>query len=326
MEKEDNVRQPSPDVGTVRREHQGRTPRPRTYLMCPPTYFEVRYSINPWMDPRRPVDGERARAQWQWLVDCVLDLGHKVELIDPVPGLPDMVFTANGALVMDGRALTARFRNRERQPEEPHFLEWFRDFGVTPVQQASGVNEGEGDLLPAAGRILAASGFRTDPASHAEVAAFFNREVVPLELVDARYYHLDTALAVLDDDEGELMYYPPAFSEDSRARLAELDPDAIHATEDEAAVLGLNAVSDGYHVILPAAAPRLAAQLRERGYQPIGIDLSELLKAGGGIKCCMLEIRGDETASGDRSRSTRYEEAGPGGSDPGGGTASRPGR
>lgn len=259
--------------------------------MCPPTYFQVRYSINAWMDPRRPVDTERASAQWQWLVDCALDLGHKVEVLDPVPGLPDMVFTANGATVVDGQALTARFRNRERAPEAPIFLEWFRNHGNVPARPASGVNEGEGDHLLAAERILAASGFRTDRASHAEVAAYFGREVVDLELVDERFYHLDTALAVLDDQTGELMYYPPAFSARSQARLEELDPEAIRATEVEAAVLGLNAVSDGYHVLLPAAAPRLAAQLRERGFHPIGLDLSELLKAGGGIKCCMLELR-----------------------------------
>jgi N-dimethylarginine dimethylaminohydrolase len=44
-------------------------------------------------------------------------------------------------------------------------------------------------------------------------------------------------------------------------------------------------------VVLAKGATRLAAQLRERGYEPIGVDLSELLKAGGGVKCCTLEIR-----------------------------------
>jgi N-dimethylarginine dimethylaminohydrolase len=258
--------------------------------MCPPTYFEVCYSINPWMDPRRPVDAGRALAQWQELVDCYLDLGHKVELVDPVPGLPDMVFTANGATVVDGRALAARFRNRERTAEEPAFLAWLRGHGYRDVRQAAGVNEGEGDHLVTADRILAGSGFRTDP-DHREAAGFFGRPVVGLELVDERYYHLDTALAVLDDEAGEIMYYPQAFSARSRALLAELYPDAIRATAVDAAVLGLNASSDGRYVVLPAGAEELTARLWQRGFTPISIDVSELLKAGGGVKCCTLELR-----------------------------------
>jgi N-dimethylarginine dimethylaminohydrolase len=265
--------------------------RPRHYLMCPPAYFEVTYSINAWMDPSRPVDAARAMAQWQWLSDTFLELGHKVDLVDPVPGLPDMVFTANAGVVVEGRALMARFRNRERTAEEPAFLEWFRGHGYPQAQPALAINEGEGDLLVTHNRILAGRGFRTDERAHDEVERFFGRPVVGLELVDPRWYHLDTALAVLDDEADEIMYYPPAFSAYSRALLAELYPDAIVASEADALALGLNAVSDGRNVVLAAAAAGLAAQLRERGFHPIGLDLSELLKSGGGVKCCSLELR-----------------------------------
>jgi arginine dihydrolase len=264
---------------------------PRHYLMCPPTYFEVNYAINPWMDPEQPVDRTRALAQWQWLVDTFLDQGHKVDLIDPVPGLPDMVFAANAATVVDGRVLVARFRYPERKPETAVYLEWFRTHGYPAARVATMVNEGEGDNRVTRERILAGRGFRTEARAHTEAGRFFDREVVSLELVDPRFYHLDTALAVLDEEAGEIMYYPGAFSAGSRALLARLYPDAIRASDTDAAVFGLNAVSDGRNVLLPAAAPGLAAQLRERGYHPVGLDLSELLKAGGGIKCCVLEIR-----------------------------------
>jgi N-dimethylarginine dimethylaminohydrolase len=272
----------------LRRE---RLATPRHYLMCPPTYFEVRYSINSWMDPGRPVDQFRALAQWQWLVEAFLDHSHKVDLVDPVPGLPDMVFAANAATVVGGRVLVARFRNRERAPETPAFLEWFRTHGHPDARVASMINEGEGDHLVTRDRILAGRGFRTEPRAHAEAEQFFGRRVVALDLVDPRFYHLDTALAILDDEAGEIMYYPGAFSAPSRRLLERLYPDAIRASEADAAVLGLNAVSDGHNVLLPAAAAGLAAQLRERGFHPVGLDLSELLKAGGGIKCCTLEVR-----------------------------------
>ncbi|MFF0215048.1 dimethylargininase [Streptomyces vinaceus] len=266
-----------------------REQRPRRYLMCRPSHFEVVYAINPWMDPEKPVDAALAVLQWERLRDLYRELGHTVELIEPVPGLPDMVYAANGATVVDGRVLGARFRNAERLAEGPAYLDWFRQNGFTTLHDPEYVNEGEGDFLVTAGHVLAGYGFRSDERGHREAEAFFGRPVIGLELVDPRYYHLDTALAVLDGDE--IMYHPEAFAPGSRALLEALFPDALRVSAEDAAVFGLNAVSDGLNVVLPEAAEGLAGQLRERGFHPIGMDLSELLKGGGSVKCCTLEIR-----------------------------------
>ena len=266
-----------------------RAARPRRYLMCAPEHFEVSYAINPWMDPTAAVDRERALAQWGVLRQTYLDLGHEVDLIHPEPGLPDMVFAANGGLVVEGRALGARFTYAQRQAEGPAYLAWLSTAGLKDAVEAVHVNEGEGDFLVVGGVILAGTGFRTDPGAHGEVQELFGLPVVSLTLVDPRYYHLDTALAVLDDHH--VAYYPGAFSEGSREVLRRLFPDAVLASAEDAAVLGLNAVSDGRHVVLASAAVELTQALRDRGYTPIGVDLSELLKAGGGAKCCTLEIR-----------------------------------
>jgi N-dimethylarginine dimethylaminohydrolase len=268
-------------------ENKGR----RRYLMCSPAYFDVTYSINPWMHPAKPTSTELALAQWTWLRDLFLDLGHVVELIEPRPGLPDMVFAANGAIVIDGKALVARFRHQQRADEAIVYLEWFRSRGWPDVRQTENINEGEGDFLFSGSEILSGAGFRSDLRAHQEVAEFFGRKVLSLTLVDPRFYHLDTALSVLRN--GEIMYYPPAFSPESREVLSGRFPDAIVADEADAVVFGLNALSDGVNVILPQRARRLADQLREQGYVPIGVDLSELLKAGGSVKCCTLEVRAD---------------------------------
>lgn len=262
----------------------------RRYLMCAPEHFEVSYAINPWMDPTAQVDRARAHAQWEALRSTYLDLGHDVQTIDPVPGLPDMVFAANGGLVIGNRALGARFTYAERAAEGPAYLSWFERSGLLSATEPLHVNEGEGDFLVVGDLVLAGTGFRTQPGAHAEVQEHFGVPVVSLQLVDPRYYHLDTALAVLD--ETTVAYYPGAFSSGSRAVLERLFPDAVLACADDAAVLGLNAVSDGRHVVLPDEAARLADQLRHRGFVPVGVDLSELLKAGGGAKCCTLELRG----------------------------------
>ncbi|MFT4233436.1 MAG: N-dimethylarginine dimethylaminohydrolase [Microbacterium sp.] len=272
-----------------------RTQHTRRYLMCRPEHFTVTYSINPWMEPKNPTDTAKAIAQWQVLYDTYLSLGHEVELIDPLDGWPDMVYTANGGFVIDGIAYGPKFRFVEREGEAPAFIDWFRAAGFDTIEPEE-VNEGEGDFLLAGDVILAGTGFRSTGDSHAEIARIFNREVISLNLVDPRFYHLDTALSILDpvaDADGHvtIAYLPGAFDDASRALLEQRFPDAILVSDEDGAVFGLNSASDGKNVFISPRAKGFEVQLRERGYTPVLIDLSELLLGGGGIKCCTLELR-----------------------------------
>lgn len=285
---------------TAVRTAPARTAHRRHYLMCEPSHFTVNYSINPWMEPAKPTDTARAVEQWQKLHDLYIELGHEVELIDPLAGYPDMVYTANGGFVIDGRAYVPKFRFVERQGEAPAFADWFRGAGYDTVIPAE-VNEGEGDFLLVGDVILAGTGFRSTGDSHREVGEVFGREVVSLTLTDPRFYHLDTAIAVLDPVQGvenggperaNIAYLPDAFDDASRAILEERFPEAILVSDEDGSVFGLNSSSDGYNVIISPRAKGFEKQLRERGYNPITVDLSELLLGGGGIKCCTLELRG----------------------------------
>jgi N-dimethylarginine dimethylaminohydrolase len=270
-----------------------RIPTARRYLMCRPTYFTVDYSINPWMDPDVPVDTGLALRQWDGLVAAYRSLGHQVDEIEPEPGLPDMVFAANSGTVVDGHVLGARFRARQRAAEADHYRRWFLRNGFRDVVMPAAINEAEGDFAWTGRLLLAGTGFRTDPAAHAEAQEVLGVPVVSLQLTDPRYYHLDTALCVLDDSPSapSVAYYPDAFSAGSQRVLRSLFPDAVVASAADAACLGLNAVSDGRNVVLPAEATGLAAQLARRGYRPVPVALAELRKSGGGPKCCTLEIR-----------------------------------
>jgi arginine dihydrolase len=264
-----------------------RTPRLRRYAMTAPTFFAVEYAINPWMDTSTPVDAALAVRQWDQLRSTYRALGHTVEMVEPVAGLPDMVYAANGGLVVDGTAIVARFAYPQRAGEAAAYADWMSSRGFEP-HHTHHVNEGQGDLLVVGSTILAGYGFRTDQRAHAEVADLTGLPVVSLELVDPRFYHLDTALAVLDDTT--VAYYPPAFGDDARAQLRRLFPDAVEVCSADAYVLGLNVVSDGKHVVLPANATGFADQIAEIGFEPIGVDLSELFKGGGSVKCCTLEV------------------------------------
>lgn len=267
-----------------------RTATLRRYAMTAPTHFTVEYAINPWMDTATPVDPALAHAQWEDLRQTYLSLGHTVDLVSPEAGLPDMVYAANGGLVIGDTAIVARFKHAERAGEAAAYAAWMSSAGYTP-RFTEHLNEGQGDLLVVGRKILAGTGFRTDEAAHAEIAELTGMPVVTLHLTDPRFYHLDTALAVLDDNT--VAYYPPAFTSASRTVLMDLFPDAIEVASADAYVLGLNVVSDGRHVVMPAGAHGFAAQLVARGFEPIGVDLSELLKGGGSVKCCTLEVYRD---------------------------------
>lgn len=280
-------------TATVSTTRTRRTARTRHYVMCPPTDFDVVYAINPWMDPTATIDSARASQQWEILRQTYLSLGHQVDLLEPVAGLPDMVFAANGAVTIGQRTYGAAFAFPQRQPEAHAHVDFLRkrDLGVTRPQH---VNEGEGDFLVLASAVLAGTGFRTSLAAHVEAAEVLDRPVVSLNLVDPRFYHLDVCLAVLDDGHGDqpadIAWYPGAFSTSSRRTLRQLFPGSLEVDEAEALTFGLNLVSDGRHVVLPREAKRLGRALAARGYHPVPVDLSEFVKGGGSVKCCTAEL------------------------------------
>ncbi|AGL21652.1 dimethylargininase [Actinoplanes sp. N902-109] len=267
-----------------------RSPRKRTYLMCPPEHFAVEYRINPWMDPAVPVDTGLARKQWALLRDTLTDLGHDVHVLDAEPGLPDMVYAANGAFSVDGTVYGARFRYPQRAAEAAAHRRFYQSWAFAEPEH---VNEGEGDFayLPAAygGLVLAGYGFRTEPAAHAEAQEVLGRPVLSLRLVDPAFYHLDTALAALDDRH--IAYFPEAFSAASQRVLAQLFPDAVLADRADAEAFGLNLVSDGRHVILNTEAVAMGEKVRAAGYTPVHVELGELKRGGGSVKCVVAELR-----------------------------------
>ncbi|MFV2112119.1 dimethylargininase [Micromonospora sp. LOL_025] len=272
--------------------NQQRVPRKRTYLMCSPEHFAVEYAINPWMDVSTPVDSELAVKQWDRLRETLVGLGHEVHLLTPEQGLPDMVYAANGAFVVDGTVYGAQFKHEQRAAEAAAHRAFYETQGwrfIAPIE----TNEGEGDFayLPEAhgGLILAGHGFRTELPAHAEAQEALGRPVVSLRLVDPRFYHLDVALASIDDEN--IVYYPGAFSAASQRVLTQMFPDAVVADAEDALAFGLNLVSDGLNVVLNSEATRLAGKLKAAGYHPVPVELAELKKGGGSVKCCIAELR-----------------------------------
>lgn len=286
---------PSPGNFVTPVPASGLTPAPITFLMCPPKLYEVNYVINPWMaghihDSSRQV----AMQQWQQLYNAVMEIAEVV-LVEPQPGLPDMVFTANAGLERNGVVVLSHFFHAERQGEEKHFYHWFDEAGYTVVSVPPEIPfEGEGDALFATdgSRLWAGYGPRTLQSSHHYLSQAWKVEVAPLHLIDPRFYHLDTCFAPLED--GSVMYYPPAFDEASIERIEAYYAASkrIVVTEADALRFACNAINVNRTVILNKISRELSEQLESRGFRVIQIELSEFLKAGGAAKCLVMKMSG----------------------------------
>ena len=259
-------------------------------LMCPPHYFDVQYEINPWMNRRISVDHAVAREQWDNLYQLLVgEIGAAVEIIDPVVGLPDLVFTANAGLLVGNTFIASNFRYPERAREEPHWQAWFESKGYCVVRLPSDLCfEGEGDLLSYGDLIIAGFRRRSDRGAIDRVGGLLRREVLALELADPWFYHLDTCACPLTD--GAILYYPPAFTAAGRDLIVERFPNAIPVPEEEARRFACNSVVIDHHVVMNSNCPVARAELRARGYEVHEVDVSEFLKAGGGPKCLSLML------------------------------------
>ncbi len=274
-----------------------------TFLMTDSSHFEVTYKINPWMAPEAWRDDEaanriEAHQAHTHLAIALRDAGARVIIMDGAPGLPDMVFPANSAIVLNKKALLARFRYHERQGEERHFLHEFerlRELGLLDevVQQPKGCwQEGAGDSIWDAPRQHFWAGFGPRSSFEAidRIAEHFSVPVIGLELVSSQYYHLDTCFAVLSG--GEILYYPPAFSKAALLTIRDTVPEhaLIEASDEDAARFAVNAVNFGRTIVMAEPTARLADELKERGYSVSPVQLRPFIMSGGGAYCMTLRL------------------------------------
>lgn len=269
------------------------TESPAKLLMCPPSFFQVEYVINPWMDGQvGRADLKLAQQQWQYL-HGMLSERAEVELIDPDPHLPDMVFMANAGLVIDNTAVVSQFLYRERQPETVHGNKWFREAGykvVTLPERTAFEGEGDALLQPGLPLLWAGYGVRSALEAYRELGRQFNAEIIPLRLVDNRFYHLDTCLCPLPN--GKLYYYPDAFDRTSlqtiRARIA--PEDRYEVLDEDALHFACNAVEINGTVFANYFSDNLRGRLRDWGFDAIATPLTEFMRAGGAAKCLVLRL------------------------------------
>ncbi|PIQ96205.1 MAG: hypothetical protein COV67_10835 [Nitrospinae bacterium CG11_big_fil_rev_8_21_14_0_20_56_8] len=266
---------------------------PTHFLMCPPDYFGVNYSINPWMkDQIGKVDPAAGRRQWN-AFHKTLSERAEVYLMEPRPHVPDLVFTANAGLLYGNRFVPSRFRFRERKPEEPFFRQWFhlRGYDIADIGNDF-CFEGAGDALlqPGQPKLWLGYGFRTDLKAGEFLSSTLQVRVIPLRLADPRFYHLDTCFCPLLD--GKVLYYPGAFDPPSLRRIeANTRPgQRIPVNEADAMQFACNLTLVDRTLIMNSASPGLRDRLKREGYTVCVRPVSEFLKAGGANKCLTLAL------------------------------------
>jgi N-dimethylarginine dimethylaminohydrolase len=265
-------------------------------LMCPPDYYGIEYEINPWMNRSRASDRAVAAGQWSALRGALEGAGARISLLDPVAGLPDLVFTANAAIIYRKRAILSRFRHQQRQGEEPVDEAWLTGAGFTVEKLPADVYfEGAGDALFCGDTLFAGYRIRSHARGHQLVGEMLGVRVIPVELTDDYHYHLDTCFCPLAP--GEAIYYPAAFDDYGARALREHVPNLIAVEQAEARRFACNAVVVGRTVVTNTGCPNLHAALKERGYLPVETPLDEFVKAGGSAKCLTLRLDGEEAAA-----------------------------
>ena len=265
-------------------------------LMCPPDYFGIEYEINPWMNVDRKCDHLVAVAQWKSLHTILRNAGAKISLLPPAEGQPDLVFTANAALIYRQTAILSRFRHPQRQGEESFNAAWLENHGFTVELSPDGASfEGAGDALFCGETLVAGYRMRSDAQGHQQVAQMLGVRVIPVELVDPNYYHLDTCFCPLRP--GLAIIYPGAFDEYGRRAIDEAVDDLIEVEQREAERFACNAVVVGDTVVTNTLCDQLHAQLTTRGFKPVATPLDEFVKAGGSAKCLTLRLDGEDAAA-----------------------------
>lgn len=263
--------------------------------MCPPDFYGIHYEINPWMDMSRQADHAAAVSQWNALHDHIQSAGAQISSLTPVQGLPDLVFTANAAMIYGNQALLSRFRHRQRQGEEPYNRNWLAEHGFEIVDVPKNLSfEGAGDALFCGDTLYAGYRMRSDAAGHQQIGRMLGVRVIPVELVDARYYHLDTCFCPLAEDEA--IWYPLAIDEYGQRAIRTHVGKLLEVEQAEAERFACNAVVIGRTVITNTGCEQLHAALAARGYQPVATPLDEFVKAGGSAKCLTLRLDGEDAA------------------------------
>jgi len=262
-------------------------------LVCPPTHYSVNYDINPWMTRNVGYSAPDAQRQWDRLIETLTVAGNvQITSIEPSEYVPDLVFTSNAALICGNLAVLSSFRYPERRREQGHYRIGLTKAGFATTYLQQTYFEGAGDAIFDRVRpiLYAGYGWRSERNATLQLQELVGCRVMPLLLVDERFFHLDLALCSLSS--GHVMVYMDAFSPHAQTQIRRtIDPGyLIELGIDDALSFACNSVEIDDAIVMHSCTRRLRERLNHAGYRVFQTELTEFHKAGGSAKCLTLKL------------------------------------
>lgn len=272
---------------------------PSKVLVVDPSHFTVEYVINPHMkDHIGSVDKDAAYAEWAHLKEAYQSVGLETHVLEGQQGLPDMVFCANQSLPYisesgNKKVIMSIMHADQRKPEVAHVQKWYEGNGYEIIELDSAEIhdfEGMGDAIWHYGKklIWGGYGFRSSLDAYSVVSETYEVPIIALELLDNKFYHLDTCFCSLD--ENSALIYPEAFTNDGLELIHALIPNVIEASTYEAEQLfACNATSaDGKNVFIQEGCTEVNNELEKTGFVVHQFSTGEYLKSGGSVFCMKM--------------------------------------
>jgi N-dimethylarginine dimethylaminohydrolase len=259
-------------------------------LLCPPTYYDIEYEINPWMHVENKVNQSSVHAEYAALRAAYKNLGLEFSEIDQVDGLPDMVYSANFGFPTETMFIKSNYKYDERKKEADYAAEYFaaRDFEVKTLPEDIAF-EGQGDLLTVNGNYFFGWGKRSDLEAKPYLEELLGKKMIDFKLVNPFYYHLDTCFAPLN--ENTVVINPVSFEKEGKKLIYELFPNVIEASTEDNHLIACNlVVADKTIVIAKGISQGLRDDFATHGFSVCEVPMDEYRKGGGSVKCLTLEI------------------------------------
>ena len=231
---------------------------------------------------RVPIDAAKAVAQHDAYEDALRKSGFEVIRLPDLPDHPDGTFVEDTALLLDGHAVILRPGAASRVAETESTASGLDHFELHRV--TDGYLDG-GDVLRIGKTLYVGLSSRTDAAGAAalrEIVQQFGLDVVQAKSDACLHLKSGATLAGTDASGTPVLLYNPACIDPSQ--FVGVEPLAVDSDEPHAA----NVVRAGNHLIIPAGNPKIANALRQRGFDLIEVDVSELQKAEAGVTCMSL--------------------------------------
>lgn len=269
--------------------------RVKKVLMCPPKYFRIEFKINPYMDPNDPkkqVNPQIAWKEWRNLYSTIKNMGIEIDLLQPIKGIPDLVFPADMGFVVNPKisrktVVLSNFKWSERQKETYYYEQYLKKNKYKIIKLPKHISF-EINIRETDNFYLLGYGIRNDKEGIRYLRKYFDKPVYALKLVSPWFYHLSCALAVLNNDT--VMYYPKAFDDKSVKLLDKLFKNKIILTKKEALNLAGNCIVMNNKIVINYMTPRLRKIFNKLNLNFIEISVGEFIKAGGAINCMVFVL------------------------------------